>query len=63
MKWWAGSNLFSSWRDETEDQQRKIYDTLGFGEFKHIDADTGLEIAERPPASLVTVINDDEIPF
>jgi hypothetical protein len=52
LKWWAGSNLFSSWRDETEEEQRKIYDELGFGEFKHIDPDTGREVAERPPPPL-----------
>ena len=25
VRWWVGSNLFSSWRDQTPNQQRAIY--------------------------------------
>lgn len=36
-RWRFGSNLFSCWRDETEDEQRRIWDALGFDEFKEIE--------------------------
>jgi hypothetical protein len=35
-KWCAGSNL-CSWRDDTEDSQRKIFDELDFGSFKIVE--------------------------
>jgi hypothetical protein len=35
--WFVGSNLMSSWRDQTEDEQRRTYEDLGFGNFDHID--------------------------
>jgi hypothetical protein len=37
VKWVIGSNLFSSWRNQTEDEQRRIYDELGLGDFEHVD--------------------------
>jgi hypothetical protein len=37
VKWWAGTNIFSDWRDETEDEQRANYGGIGLGEFKHIE--------------------------
>ena len=36
VRWFVGSNLFSSWRDETEQQQRDRYDALDFGNFKDV---------------------------
>jgi hypothetical protein len=36
VTWCIGSNLFSSWRQQTEEEQRQIYDDLGFGEFQEI---------------------------
>jgi hypothetical protein len=36
VKWCAGSNLFSSWRDETEEEQRRVYEEIGLGEFEEI---------------------------
>ncbi len=35
--WFTGSNLFSSWRDETEAEQRATYDRLGFDTFTRIE--------------------------
>jgi hypothetical protein len=32
--WMFGSNLFSSWRDESEAEQRARYDDLGLGEYR-----------------------------
>ena len=37
VKWCVGANLFSSWRYQTEDEQRRIYNDLGFGEFQQIE--------------------------
>ncbi len=37
VKWCVGANLFSSWRDETEAEQRRIYDEIGLGEFEKIE--------------------------
>ena len=37
VRWFIGRNLFSDWRCETEEEQRKIYDGLGFGTFQTID--------------------------
>jgi hypothetical protein len=35
-KWCAGSNLLSSWRDETEAEQREKYDAIGLGQFDEV---------------------------
>jgi hypothetical protein len=36
VKWCVGSNLFSSWRGQTEDEQRKVYDDLGVGDYREL---------------------------
>lgn len=33
VRWFVGSNLFSSWRDETEEEQHAQYAELGMGDF------------------------------
>src|SRR3974390_1906550 len=38
VSWFAGSNLFSSWRYETEAEQMAQYDELDFGSFREIDS-------------------------
>jgi hypothetical protein len=35
-KWFAGSNMWSSWRDETLEEQRRKYDEVGLGDFTDI---------------------------
>ena len=35
-KWCIGANLFSSWREQTEDEQRRDYDEIGMGEFTSV---------------------------
>ncbi len=37
VTWCVGSNLFSSWQHQTEDEQRKIYDQIGMGEYREIE--------------------------
>jgi hypothetical protein len=36
-RWFAGENLFSSWREQTEDEQREIYARLGFSRFQEVE--------------------------
>jgi hypothetical protein len=36
LKWCFGSNLFSDWKGETEEEQRKTYERLEFGTFQEI---------------------------
>jgi hypothetical protein len=36
-KWWVGSNIFSSWREQTEDQQRRAYDEIGLANFTVVE--------------------------
>jgi hypothetical protein len=36
VKWWAGSNLFRGWKDETEAEQEATFNDLGFGEYRII---------------------------
>ena len=54
-KWCIGSNLFSSWRNETEEEQRRAYAKIGLGEFTEVEPlpCTDPEIAgdaTQPPA-------------
>jgi len=35
--WCAGSNVFSSWRDQTEQEQRQRYAEIGFDNYDEID--------------------------
>jgi hypothetical protein len=37
VRWWAGSNLFSSWRYETEGEQRRKYDEVGMAHFANVE--------------------------
>lgn len=36
VKWFAGSNLFSAWRDQTLEEQRAEYDALDFDTYELI---------------------------
>src|SRR5215472_15623133 len=35
-KWCVGSNLFSSWTEETEEEQRALYYEIGLGSFTEV---------------------------
>jgi hypothetical protein len=60
VKWCIGSNLFSSWRQQTEEEQRQIYDDLGFGEFQEIRP-YFLEMGDQLPAPPENAL--DLLPF
>jgi hypothetical protein len=36
VKWLVGSNLFSSWRYQTEDEQRAIYDKYNLSSYTEV---------------------------
>jgi hypothetical protein len=36
VTWCVGTNLISGWKVQTEEEQRKIYDDLGFGDYKEV---------------------------
>jgi hypothetical protein len=36
VRWLGGSNLFSGWREQTKDEQRRIYNERGIGEYAKI---------------------------
>jgi hypothetical protein len=63
-KWWLGSNLLSSWRDQTEDEQRAIYDAKGVGTFDEVEPyhppPTEVEIAERAEAKAKQAVEDSK---
>jgi hypothetical protein len=54
LTWSVGSNLFSSWRGQTEEEQRKIYDQVGMSSFNEITPEQAhthplvAEVDERP---------------
>jgi len=69
VKWCVGANLFSSWRHETEAEQRRVYDEIGLGEFEQIEplglpeprrTDTQSEQRAKYPDHHP---DDDEMPF
>jgi hypothetical protein len=66
-KWSGGSNLFSAWRDETEDSQRKIFDDLGFGEYQTVEPVNHRRPSEEELAAMAAAkergIVDENIPF
>ena len=69
-KWCIGANLFSSWRDETEAEQRLAYDAIGLGSFAEVkpmpweptseEKEQTTRVAAGPP---YTDPLDNEIPF
>jgi hypothetical protein len=51
VSWCAGSNLFSSWRHQTEDEQRRIWNEIGLNDFADIEPYFPPQVAteSRPP--------------
>jgi hypothetical protein len=48
-RWCIGANLFSNWRDETEDEQRAAYNKIGLGEFEEVESLAMLEYGSLKP--------------
>jgi hypothetical protein len=66
-KWWAGANLFSGWREETEDEQRREYEAVGLGRFEEVvpyhRPQTAAEAEEVRRIEAIPYSTDDELPF
>ena len=62
-KWYFGSNLFSTWKDETEKEQKGIFDELDFGSYTEIEpwrSPRALQrAAKRHGFSFLTITNSD----
>jgi hypothetical protein len=37
VSWYVGSNLFSNWRDQTEEEQRRIWNEIGLNDFESVE--------------------------
>jgi hypothetical protein len=59
-KWCAGANLFSSWREQTEEEQRRIYATYGVGQYQEVEPVYPDEPGSKPAAPRQ---QDDPCPF
>lgn len=38
VKWCVGDNLFSSWKDETKEQQHEKFESIGMGSFTEVES-------------------------
>ena len=73
VKWLVGSNLFSGWRHETEEQQRSRYDEIGLGSFQEIapispargraERQTSPAASVRSEATRNAIQNGEDLPF
>jgi hypothetical protein len=64
--WCAGSNIFSSWRFETEDEQRRKWNEVGLDTFERVDpggASFNDYRAEDPFAESLPQPDDKPMPF
>jgi len=48
VRWTIGVNLFSSWRDQSEDEQRRIYNPVGLGDFTGVESHVIEEAQDLP---------------
>jgi hypothetical protein len=62
VKWCIGSNLFSTWRDETEEEQRRIYNEIGLGDFTEVEPLPCNNPKYKFDAPEVP-LSDDSVPF
>jgi hypothetical protein len=37
VSWYVGANLFGDWRDQTEEEQRRIWAEIGLDDFRHVE--------------------------
>jgi hypothetical protein len=62
-KWCIGSNLFSSWQDETEEEQRRAYVRIGLGDFTEVEPLPCTDPRFKQSATDEPVADDRELPF
>jgi hypothetical protein len=67
VRWLIGSNLFSCWRYQTEEEQRAIYDAMRFGGYQNVEPYfpplTDAERDEVAKLERLFAADDGEIPF
>jgi hypothetical protein len=65
VSWLIGANLFSDWRDQTEEEQRAIWEDIGLSTFKDIVPFFWPETLARAERERSEVPDDavDEHPF
>jgi hypothetical protein len=65
VRWCVGSNLFSCWRFQTEQEQRAIYDAKAFGSYRDVEPyfPPPTEAEREQAAELERLPYDDEVPF
>jgi hypothetical protein len=62
--WFVGANLFSSWKEQTEEEQRKIWQDVGMDHFDEVEPFFYPRPPEpRPMPQPDHVISDEECPF
>lgn len=47
VRWFVGANLFSSCKDQTEEEQRTTYDDLDFSSFEHVESHNTYDIEQQ----------------
>lgn len=58
-KWSPGSNLFSGWRDETEEDQRKRWEEIGLGDFDAVEP----IFPKEPIPTNISIKTSEDLPF
>jgi hypothetical protein len=61
VSWCVGSNLFSDWRGQTEDEQRRIWNEIGLNDFANIEPYFPPEVLATARAPIPT--QDWGLPF
>jgi hypothetical protein len=58
VSWGVGSNLFSSWRNQTEEEQRRIWNEIGLNDFEDVEPHHPVTLRRvcRPAAEQVAAV-------
>jgi hypothetical protein len=59
VAWCIGSNLFSAWRDESQEEQRNLYERIGMSEYRIVEP---LSEEENLPANRFDVEDIQSLP-
>jgi hypothetical protein len=64
-KWTIGSNLFSSWKEETAAEQQRKMDEIGFDDFEEVKPSFHPRRRQQAvePVTMSAPANDPDIPF
>jgi hypothetical protein len=63
-RWWVGSNLFSGWKEETEEEQRHACEVEpGWGSYEDVDPPDPIILSEPRGGDPYSLGGVDEGPF